>query len=175
MKLKRFYQKSEGWVRQVNARLPSGELMVPSMAEGDCLNPPALDYVELQHTGTTPEQNFSDTLIEGALKEGWARFSDDGSLILDVSPEPLRYKINRTPGRYCCHCSARLDEDVTGAKAREHVATEHAGVTSPDKANPAGYVRTHSYDCVLNSTQHERYNFQQVFADKVKNGKKRNA
>lgn len=175
MKLKRHYDTPAGWEKRVNARLSNGQLMVPSMREGDCLNPPPLKHVELQHTGTKPEQNFSETLIEGALKEGWASF-EDTTLVLDVKPEPLRYTVLRTPGRYCCHCKLRLpDNDDRGELARAHVAELHAGVASPDRLNPAGYERIHFYETVLDPGQHARFNVQQVFENKVKHGKKRSA
>lgn len=158
MQLKRHFAKPDGWQRRVNARLPNGQLMVPSMGEGDCINPPPLAFIELQHTGTAREQNFSEALIMGALRDGWASFDDGGVLLLQVQPETLRYTVKRTPGRYCVHCHARLpDNDPTGEQSRAHVAAEHKGVTSPDPAWPSGYAVIHAYECVLDSAQHEKF------------------
>jgi hypothetical protein len=157
MLLKRHFAKPDGWQPQKNLRLPNGQLMVPSLGEGDCLNPPPLAHVELKHTGATAQQKFSEDLIAAALREGWARF-DGAVLILDVKPEPLRYAVLRTPGRYCLHCAERLpDNDAGGEQARAHVAEKHAGEKSPDPSNPAGYEAIHCYECELDSALHARH------------------
>jgi hypothetical protein len=86
MLLKRHYATPSGWEPRRNARLSNGQLMVPSMGEGDCLNPPPLSHVELRHTGATRAQHFSEDLVTAALREGWASFDGD-TLALDVTPE----------------------------------------------------------------------------------------
>ena len=156
MLLKRHHTKPEGWVPVRNVRGPDGQLTVPSLSEGDCLNPPPLAFVELKHTGTTPDQNFSQDLIEHGMREGWVKF-DQGKLLLDVKPEVLRYTVKRTPGRWCLHCGVSLIEDGTGALSRAHVKAEHDGVASPDPSVPAGYIKIHAYECVLDSTQHAKF------------------
>lgn len=156
MLLKRHYKKPEGWEPIRNTRDASGKLLVEALAEGDCLNPPPLSHVEMKHTGTSPEQNFSRELIEHGMREGWVQF-ERGELLLKVLPETLRYTVKRTPGRWCLHCGVALLEDTDGAKSREHVKAFHDGVPSPDANNPAGYVKTHAYECALNTAQHEKF------------------
>lgn len=127
MRLKRHYNKPDGWVRQVNTRDPqTGELINPKLEEGDCLNPPPLDYIELKHTGVSAKQNFSDTLVMAALKEGWMSF-EKGSLILHGKPEDLRYRVLRVPGKY------------------------------PSEVSPVGYETIHCYECELDAEQHARH------------------
>jgi hypothetical protein len=157
MLMKRHFATPNGWQPQRNTRQPNGQLLVPSLKEGDCLNPPPLKHIEVKHTGFDREQNFSEDLIANAMREGWARF--DGSLlVLDAKPEPLTYTVKRAPGRYCVHCAERLpDNDPSGEQSRAHVAERHAGVASPDPAWPAGYAVVHAYECVLNAEQHGRF------------------
>lgn len=100
MRLKRHYKKPEGWVKQVNVRDPeTGELVNPLIPEGECLNVPPLDYIELQHTGSTPGQNFSASLVAAGLVEGWMSIQG-GVLTMRVQPQDLAYKILRVPGKY---------------------------------------------------------------------------
>ena len=153
MLLKRIYDTPEGWERKLNLRGTDGALADPAKPEGVCLNPPPLAYVALAHTGIAPEQNFSKSLVEGAIAEGWATLAK-GKLVLHVQPEDLVYAVTRMPGRYCCHCGARQD-DEKGARA--HIVAAHAGKASPDKSNPAGYAVTNAYECVLEPALHEKH------------------
>ena len=86
MLLKRHYKTPEGWVREVDEK-------------GNCTNPPPLDYIEVKHTGASPEQNFSDTLVTNGLLEGWISIKD-GIMTLHGKPEDLCYRIVRVPGKY---------------------------------------------------------------------------
>lgn len=151
MMLKRIYKKPPGWEPVRNVRGQDGTLTDPGRPEGECLNPPPLDYVALAHTGTDRRQRFSERLIRTAIAEGWCSIAA-GMLTLHVEPGDLVYTIERTPGTYCCHCGERLD-----GEARAHVAQRHAGLASPDPSNPAGYERVNAYECVLDERQHERY------------------
>jgi hypothetical protein len=100
-----------------------------------------LDHIKVLRAG--PKQRFSTGLVEKAVTEGWMTLGG-GKIALDTKP-PLSYKIARAPGLYCCHCgAAQGDSD----EARAHIAADHAGEPSPDPSNPAGYERSHSYDCV---------------------------
>lgn len=92
MLLKRHYKKPAGWMKQVDA-------------DGTCINPPPLDYIEIKHTGGSPEQNFSDTLVMNGLREGWISIKE-GVLTLHGRPEDLRYRIVRVPGRYAASNAA---------------------------------------------------------------------
>jgi hypothetical protein len=121
--------------------------------------------LELKHTGTHPEQNFSTTLIAQWLGLGLATVSGD-VLTLDTEPEPLRYTIVRKPGYYCCHSGKRLDLSpeaygdpaLAAIEARQYLKdAKLLGKASPDANNPAGYRRTHAYECVLDEAQHARF------------------
>lgn len=133
MLMKRHLKTPEGWVKEINARDPvTGRLKNPKLPEGDCVNSPPLDYIEVYHTGTSPEQHFSTGLVMKGLAEGWM-WIKDGILTLHAKPEDLHYKILRTPGDYPV-----TQQDVTG----------------PD------HETIHFYDCVLDESQHERYSAQ---------------
>lgn len=176
MLLKRIYDKPEGWERQVNTRALGGVALIdPKKPEGACLNPPPLSHIEVKHTGTTPEQNFSDRLVYTGIREGWITLSK-GKLIVHGQPEDLRYTVKRGPGHYCCHCGAALEDaarfvakDVTAGM--QHVADAHPDKESPDPGNPAGYCRVLAFECVLDSEQHTKYNHAQYIAKRNATGK----
>lgn len=113
----------------------------------------SFDYVSVAHTGTHPEQNFSDRLVAGAVAEGWMSLSR-GKIIVHAQPEDLVYTIKRGPGVYCCFTGKKLDGQV---EARAHVAKNFAGKPSPDKSNPGGYEVLHAYECVLDADQHDKF------------------
>ena len=136
--------------RDKNTHKPAdGGLKYPELAEGALM-------IWVEHTGASPEQNFSGGLIEAGVTEGWVSITK-GKLILNVKPEDLVYTIKRGPGRYCCHCGGKLADDATGEMARAHVAAEHKGEKSPDQANPGGYCMLNHYECVLDEAQHAKY------------------
>lgn len=140
MLLKRLYTKPEGWEPQ---RAPDGTLTNPLPVTG----------LDVKHTGTHPEQHFSRRLVDAGLREGWLSLRK-GMLTLHTAQGDLDYTVQRMPGLYCCHCDATLDDDPTGEAGRAHVAAMHADTASPDASNPAGYLRTHAYECVLDEVQH---------------------
>lgn len=96
-------------------------------AEGQPM--PKLDHIELEHTGTAPEQNFSVDLVAAGLAEGWISIAS-GHLTLHVKPENLVYRIRRVPGKH-------------------PVPKQHP--------TDAGYEVIHCYECVLDAQQHARY------------------
>jgi hypothetical protein len=120
-----------------------------------------LDYVSCADTGTTPEQNFSVDLVVGAMEQGWMSL-EGNQLLVSVEPEVLRYEVLRQPGRYCCHCDEKLQDDEKGNLARLHVASKHRGQASPDPNSPAGYVKLNHFACRLNAEQHERFRVKNV-------------
>ncbi len=150
MELKRHFQRDA-----------TGELIRGSDGQ------PALAFIEVRHTGTHPEQNFSTRLVEGGQAEGWIEIDGD-ELTLLAQPEDLHYTIRRRPGRYCLHCGEKLPDDDGGPKpgalARQHVAEKHAGQPSPDPAQPAGYFRTNAWECILDLEQHDRFRAQPLGA-----------
>ncbi len=101
---------------------------------------PPLKAIKLLHAG--PRQNFSPSLIEGAIAEGWVAMGD-GQIVLRTEP-PASYRIVRVPGYYCCHCQKKLEDGPSG---KTHVEAVHAGQTSPDPGNPSGYRRDNFYAC----------------------------
>ena len=127
-------------------------------SSGGLVQPPTLDYVSVGHTGVHPEQNFSPGLVLAGVQEGWIKIEGE-YLILNVHPEPLRYKILRLPGRYCCHCGEKLPDDDGGELSRIHLAQYHLNVPSPDSKWQAGYMRLNEYQCTLDAGQHERFRF----------------
>lgn len=143
MYLKRFYKMPEGWEKEVDKK-------------GVCTNQPPIDYVSLYHTGVDVNQNFSIDLVTDALKNKWATLKGD-KLTLLVCPENLKYKILREPGRYCCHCGEKLQDDDKGSMARLHIANKHPDKESPDPKNTSGYCKINYFECVLDAKQHDKY------------------
>lgn len=132
---------------------------------------PVVTGVELRHTGTHAEQNFSERLVTQAMAEGWMEIAGD-TLILHTDAGPLRYAIKRAPGYYCCHDGqpiaiselAQRERLRTGigrlaaAEARAALAARgFAGKASPDAAHPAGYLVLEHYECVLDAAQHAKF------------------
>ena len=116
--------------------------------------------VEVIDTGTHAEQRFSPELVAKAIQQGWMTMEADVLTLKAYQQEDLHYKVLRRPGRYCLHCKAALpgvQEDYSGAAAREHVATEHPGEPSPSKEWPTGYEVLNYFECVLDAKQHAKY------------------
>jgi len=156
VRLKRIYARPEGWVKEYNTKDEDGLLVDPGRPEGAILNVPPFDHIEVEHTGSAPEQNFSTRQVARGLSEGWISIGK-GKLILHAKPEDLVYDILRAPGRYCLHCGEKLEDDIAGALARVHVATRHVGAKSPDPATPSGYVWLTFYECRLDAKQQKRF------------------
>lgn len=91
-------------------------------------------------------QHISPNIIEGGVSEGWLSMGD-GRITIHAESGDVALKIVQRPGRYCCHCEEKLDDDARGEAARAHVMTHHAGTESPDKQNPAGYCCINAYVC----------------------------
>lgn len=130
------------------------------IAESKNIQPPKVAWLQLNHTGGAPEQNFSTDFVTEQLKNGFMELS--GSVLTffvahDGQDVALTYQVLRAPGRYCLHCGEKLEGDETGELARLHVALKHAGAASPDTSNPAGYVWLKHFECVLNAEQHAAY------------------
>ena len=89
-------------------------------------------------------QHFSPNILQMGAAQGWLKQAD-GKITIGKDANAVTYKVMRGPGYYCCHCRKAMDD---GASARAHIEAEHAGEKSPDQSNPAGYERTHYYDCV---------------------------
>lgn len=89
-------------------------------------------------------QHFSPRIIEQGVAAGWLSMVD-GLLTVNGHDGPVVYRIERTPGYYCCHCQAKLSDQT---EARAHVTADHGGAASPDASNPAGYRRDNFFACV---------------------------
>lgn len=116
-------------------------------------------YLQRQYDPATPgkvtgvvvlrakrRQHFSPNLVEGGLLEGWLSISNGVLTISNVGGAPVRYRIVRTPGAYCCHCDAAVGDVVTQSpgpdgltEGQRHIQTVHGGAPSPDPLHPAGY------------------------------------
>ena len=158
MLVKRYYDRPKHWEPLRNVPNAAGVLPNPHRAEGALLNPPPFAGMEIKHTGTSPEQNFSERFVTKGREEGWIGIAD-GVLTLYGTPENLTYTILRVPGRYSCFDGSKLPDDEAdqGTLARAYIAEHHAGALSPDPENPAGYYKINHYECVLDSEQHEKY------------------
>lgn len=161
--LERYRQEKDAATQEAKEKLKDIDLspdlletFVRQMVDQKNIQPPKLDYISLANTGTTPEQNFSTTLVTEGLQSGLMEINDD-ELVFHVFPEDLIYTIKRTPGRYCLHCGEKLENDATGELARLHIAMKHAGVPSPIQSVPAGYEAINHFECVLDTNQHEKY------------------
>src|SRR5688572_11512552 len=120
------------------------------------VSPPAINGVEVVHTGAHAEQNFSTSLITEFIKLGIAQI-DGNELMLRAEPEALHYTIKREPGRWCLHCGEKLPDDTNGELARLHIAMKHNGVPSPVVSEPSGYVWLTYFECVLDEEQHDKF------------------
>lgn len=115
--------------------------------------PPKVNYVELEHTGTSAGQRFSTHLVAQGVSDGWMVVLGD-KLIIKAKPEDLLYDIKRAPGYYCCFDGKSLPDAIMAAA---YVKQHYVGQQSPDPSNPLGYEKINFYDCVLNMSQHEKY------------------
>jgi len=145
MLMKRIYKTPEGWEKRVDEN-------------GDCTNPPPLDYISVAHTGLKPEQNFSTRMVARGQAEGWMVIDCEAdTLTIEAYPEDLVYAINQYPGKYCLNCGHRTIDDPSGVQMRAHTAGQHAGEESPDPQWPHGYAQFNEYRCTLSDAQHAKY------------------
>ena len=107
-----------------------------------------VDVLELNPDG---RQNFSTKLVKEGSEQGWLRVDGKTLTVFANNREDVRFNILREPGRYCCHCGEKLQDDdntnMPGELARQHVAAEHPGAASPDPNNPGGYECIRHYEC----------------------------
>lgn len=121
----------------------------------------AATHVEVKHSGLSPEQNFSDRLVDQAVKEGWMVVGDK-ALTIKTGAEPLSYALKRKPGYFCKSTGApipvseanwvrfRLGNDQrASAEAKAWLAAN--GKAADD------YDITTAYHCVLDAKQHAKY------------------
>lgn len=92
-----------------------------------------------------PRWHLSPSLLEQGQNQGW--LEDEGQTLRVFGENvTLAYDIVRRPGYYCCHCERAVGDSAAG---REHVHSHHAGVSSPDANNPAGFRKDNFSTCIL--------------------------
>lgn len=89
-------------------------------------------------------QHFRPELFMSSLAAGWASMVDNKYVIHNTGGDDAVFTVVSKPGYYCCHDEEPLANEVL---AKAHVATQHAGVASPDKQNPSGYRKQNFYHC----------------------------
>lgn len=118
-------------------------------------------HMLVEHTGTSPEQNFADRLVEQGIDEGWIKV-DGAALELRAEPELLQYQILRAPGYYCRSTGDRipLSERALRRLATRQMDTPRAEALAwlaSKGLDPTDYEVTLAYECVLDAGQHERF------------------
>jgi hypothetical protein len=119
-------------------------------------------HVVVHHTGTAPEQNFSDRLVDAAVSEGWIVISGD-QLQMKTDGEPLRYQLLRRPGYFCKSSGESIPIGVEAwlrfrlaNDSRQSRAEALAWLAAHGKASD-DYDITTAYHCVLDAAQHARH------------------
>lgn len=145
MKLQRHYTQDPATIALAKAR---GQTLPAS-------------HVTCIHSGTSPEQNFSDRLVDTAQREGWIVI-DGNTLLMKTADEPLRYEITRKPGYFCKSTGEAIP--VTEANwlrfrmANDQRASAEAKAWLAANGKAADdYDITTAYHCVLDATQHANY------------------
>lgn len=119
-------------------------------------------HMLVEHTGTSPEQNFADRLVEQGIDEGWITVSGTTALMLKAEPESLQYRILRIPGYYCRSTGERipLSERALRRLATRQMEAPRAEALAWLAAKglePTDYEVTLAYECELDAGQHERF------------------
>lgn len=122
----------------------------------------SVSHVEVKHTGTSPEQNFSHRLVEAGMADGWVTVEDD-ALTMKTDAEPLRYQLKRKPGYYCVSTGDRIPiSDIAWTQA----CTRAEAILAPREARKwlaarglaeTDYEVTRAYECVLGADQHDTF------------------
>lgn len=124
--------------------------------------PPPITHFGVVHTGTSPEQNFSDRMIDACVASGAVTISGD-RLSIKTAADPLRYAIKRRPGYWCkstgepipmsdrAWLKFRLANDSTESRAVALAWLAAKGLPADD------YDITTAYHCVLDAVQHAKF------------------
>lgn len=103
----------------------------------------AFDHVKVVRGPEIGEaQNFSTKFVEKQQASGLLTM-DKNTIVLNTVP-PMKFRIVRRPGYYCCHDDAPMDDDKS---AKAYLEQHFKGKPSPDRNNPAGYRRDNFYSC----------------------------
>ncbi|SEN74073.1 hypothetical protein [Nitrosomonas marina] len=90
-------------------------------------------------------QKFTQQFIDEFIGYGLLSLGK-GVITMHAEGGDVNYKIISSPGYYCCFDGKRLAGEF---EARDYVAANFAGQTSPDPQNPAGYKKDSFYLCEL--------------------------
>lgn len=123
---------------------------------------PRVSHVEVIHTGTTPEQNFDDGMIDAALAHGWASL-EGAELLLKTDGAPLRYAVKRAPG-YFCKSTGEVIPITAKAWARFRFSGD-SSLSQPEARawlaakgkEPNDYDIAVAYHCVIDPAQHAHF------------------
>ncbi len=140
MELKKIYQRvldDDG----VAVVISTGKLKGKILLEKDDAGHPIIDYVTVTRVGDVgTRQNFSTKRMLEYAEMGLSKI-DKGIMTLGTVPE-LKFKIIRSPGRYCCHDDHPCGN---GKEALAYIQEHFAGIDSPDPSNPSGYRKDNYY------------------------------
>lgn len=124
--------------------------------------PPPVRHFSVVHSGTAPEQNFSDRLVDAMIETGAMAVEGD-VLLIKTDGEPLRYAITRRPGYFCkstgqpipmsdrAWLKFRLANDSSASQAAARAWLAAHGLPADD------YDITTAWHCVLDAEQHTKY------------------
>lgn len=133
---------------KIRIHAEKSELDGLTIAEQDALNrdpaPWPISHVEI--LDAPAQQKLTQDFLDKGLVRGYISMGN-GRITIEAKPEKVVYRIIRTPGLYCCHCGRELERSQKSEVAKAHIASEHSGVASPDKENPAGYRDDMFYAC----------------------------
>lgn len=140
---------------------------VPRAKATDQAARPAVAWLEIKHTGSSPRQNFSTSFVAEGMQSGLVSIDEKAqTLTIHAKPQDLVYAIKRRPGYYCCHDGKRIemspeaygDPAIAAVEAQQYLKKAKLdGKASPDPQNPAGYARIHCYECELEAAVHAKF------------------
>lgn len=121
----------------------------------------AATHVEVKHSGLSPEQNFSDRLVDQAVKEGWMVVGDK-TVTIKTDADPLNFALVRKPGYFCKSTGESIPVSEANwlrfRLANDQRASAEAKAWLAGKGLPANdYDITAAYHCVLDAKQHAKY------------------
>lgn len=121
-------------------------------------------HVEVKHTGTSPEQNFSTRLVTQAMAEGWMSVEGDKLTMRTAANQPdLVYTVVRTPGTYAKQDGARIPISDLAREERMRTgqgrlsAKEAAAFLAAPKYTDKSYEVIDHFACVLSADQHDMF------------------
>lgn len=122
-------------------------------ADGKPETPWPLAGVDIE--GDPPERHhFPVDMVTKAVGEGWISLNQ-GRLTIHTLDGDVIYRIDRTPGAYCCHCGQRIGDGPAATsreadRRRTHTDECCDGADHPAEW-PGGYEVINYFDCTLES------------------------